>query len=406
MPSKKYLLLQLLFVLPFPAFSQLQLAINANIDAEISKAGDLSHYYYNEIHNELSDWHFDLTQANLMGSLTFSEQFKLNARLLITRELGKDFGQTRLPQLNLQWFPKDKTYSLTLGRFINPYGSFNEKQLSIQRTFISVPLAYGYYHNISRQAGLLLARGQYYKASLGGTTDWGSTTLYYGGYATGLQFSWWSDTPKQTTLKIAIINGASNIQQTFSSPFNLGLAGRLKIQPTYFWQQGFSLSFGSFMEQTNNNLALENLNQYYQLLLGTDYSLGTGFFSFSGELMAAFYRVPSYDPEEMRFLSDDSPVSQTLSNVSTYLDIKYEPPFLSGSFIAYRLDALIFGKMEEGLYNEEKWDNNVLRHSLGIGYKAFPFMLIRGMISTQSTQSKPAWGTQQRTFRLMLTLHY
>ncbi len=405
MPLKIYPFFIFLF-LPFASYAQLQLAWNANVDMELSKAGDLSHFYYNEIHNDLTDWHFDLTQANVMGQLFLSDQFKMSARLLVKRKWGKEFGQISIPQLNLQWFPKEKNYSLTLGRFINPYGSFNEKQLSTQRTFISIPLAYGYYHGISQQIGLMLARGQYNKISLNGEVDWGTSTVYYGGYVGGLQFSWWTDSANPTSLKVALVNGASNIRQVFGTPLNVGLVSRLKFQPTYFWQQGVSISLGSFMERTENNEVLDNLNQYYQLLIGTDYSLGTGFFSFSGEIMAAFYRVPIYSPEEMDFLSDSSPLTQTLSNISSYLDIKYEPPFLSGSFLAYRLDALVFGKIENDRYNDEIWDNHVLRHSIGVGYKLFPFLLVRGMASTQSTRNKPAWSTQQRTFRLMLTLHY
>ncbi len=403
--SKIFLLFLCLFS-STACFGQLQIAFNANLDMELSKGGDLSHYYYNEIHNSITDWHFDLSQANLMASFIFSEQWKINGRLLMKRRLGLEFEQLRIPQLNIQWFPKEKNYSLTLGRFINPFGSFNEKQLSTQRTFISIPLAYSYYHNVSQEVGLMLTGGRFYKIQHSGSVDWGTTNQYYGGYVTGLQFNWWSDAPKPTSLKVALTNGASNIQQILSSPLSLGLVSRLQIQPSYFWKQGFSLSFGSFMESAEINKSISELNQYYQLLIGTDYSLGSGFFSFSGELTAAFYKVPVFDPETMVFLGDADPISQRLSSFSTYFDVKYEPPFFSGSFLAYRIDALIFGRADIDGLDNDNWDNSVLRHSIGLGYKVLPFLLLRTMISTQSVQNKPQWDTRQRAFRLMLTLHY
>lgn len=394
--------LLLLILLPWGLAAQIKIELNANLDAELSRAGDRSHFYYNEIDKYLTDWHFDLSQANLIGRLHFSDQWKINSRLLMQRKMGKDFEELLIPQLNLQFFPNDKNYSFTVGRFINPFGSFNKKQLSTQRTFISMPLAYAYYHNISNKIGLMRGLGDDYQIQIDGQVEWGTTNVYYGGYASGLMFKLWARERPTLNWSIALVNGSAGGRHNFSRPQNLGIVSRMQWHPTYFWKQGFSLSFGQFMVSSEANEDLSGLNPYHQLLIGTDYEFGAGFFSLSGELMASFYRVPVFDPESMTFEEE----SQRVGNFSSYLDLRYEPPFFSGSFIAYRFDALLFGKIDPSLYQGESWDNNVVRHSLGLGYKAFPFLLLRAFVSTQNVKDRPQWSTGQRTFRLMMTLHY
>ena len=92
-----------------------------------------------------------------------------------------------------------------------------------------------------------------------------------------------------------------------------------------------------------------------------------------------------------------------VSSLSTYLDLKYEISILPGSYIAYRIDQLTFNKLDSK--TNEHWDNNVLRHSIALGYHINKYLLARFGVSTQHVDNKK-WDKKQRTFRFILTAHY
>lgn len=399
----QYLILTTIGLLFFCApncLAQSKVAFNyqALVDLEFSTAGPLSHYFYNEIHNEYTDPRIGISAVNLLGELKWGEQWKVNSRVLLERELGQKLQQLRLPQLNLQWLSKERDYGITAGRFINPFGAFNQRQLSTQRNFISLPLAYSYYVNISDRIGFYPNMGDIAKFQVDNEVQWGSPMLYYGGYATGLMFSWEIE-PGKVNWKTALVSGASNLSTQFSAPLHLGFVSSLRLQPTYYWEQGISLSTGSFLQDSEFSTDLESLGQYRQTLVGTDFKLGSGFFEVSGEIILAFYKVPSFDIASESFLDAEG---VSLTGIASYLDVKYEPPFAPGSYIAYRIDRLGFN---QSTFYEEAWDNPVLRHTLALGYEINAYLLVRTMVSTQNTDQKN-WGDQQRSLRLSLTAFY
>lgn len=393
------LLLPILFLMIIPRQLNAQRSMKVKIlaDMELSNAGTDSHFFFNEIDKDHTNWRFGVTQLNLITQININNQVRINGRVLAERDHGKTFGRLVLPQLNLQYLSKNRKYGLTLGAFTNPFGSFNKNQLSTDRSLIGLPLAYSYYNNISEQLGFVDGLGDIVKYSIKGEVQWGRTNLYYGGYTLGAMFSW-AIKPSKLGLKVALVNGASNIQFPFTSPMHLGVVSRLKIQPTYFWEQGLSFSYGSFMQDSPISHVMDNLRQYSQTLIGTDYKLGMGHLEFSGEIIFAAYKVPVID------ISAETVKSvENLNNISAYLDAKYELPFLQGSYIAYRIDHLRFSKISDGLF--ENWDNNVLRNSVAVGYNVTRNILVRAFVSTQNVQNKD-WGETQRTFRLVLTAHY
>ncbi|NNF20634.1 MAG: hypothetical protein HKN67_01735, partial [Saprospiraceae bacterium] len=250
--------------------------------------------------------------------------------------------------------------------------------------------------------GFVPDMGDVVKIPIDEEVQWGASNLYYGGYSGGLMFSW-NIKPSKINWKVAIVNGASNQRNQFSNPIHWGIISRLKLQPKYFWEQGFSLSHGSFMQESGVSGQLENLRAYTQTLIGTDFKLGSGFFEFSGEVIGAFYRVPQFESETLTFETETEDDPLQLSSYSAYLDIKYELPMLQGSYVAYRIDHLGFGKLENE--TAQNWDNNVLRHSFAIGYHLNRYVLARMAVSTQDVENK-TWNKTQRTFRFVLTAHY
>jgi hypothetical protein len=380
--------------------AQTTFKINGLADVEISKGGSSSHYYYNEIDQNHTDLRIGIAQLNLVGQINFGKQWIFNTRLLLERDKGQKFENFVIPQLNIQWLSKDRKVGLTIGSFTNPFGSFNKKQLSIDRNFIGLPLAYSFHNNISDKIGFLEGMGDIEKINIDGSIQWGTSNIYYGGYTTGAMFSW-NIKPSKVNWKVALVSGASNLQKHFTSPLNFGVISRLKIQPTYFWEQGISISHGTFFQESEVSPQLTDLKDFTQTIIGLDYKLGFGFFEFSGEVMGVFYKVPEFNGEDYLFVTGSD--TRNLNNIAAYLDIKYEPPVLQGSYIVYRIDHLDFGKLDDD--NDPTWDNKVLRHSIAIGYHINQHILARISVSTQQVDNKN-WDKTQRTLRVVLTAHY
>ena len=155
------------------------------------------------------------------------------------------------------------------------------------------------------------------------------------------------------------------------------------------------------MQESEVSNLLENLQRFSQTLVGTDFKLGSGFFEISGEVIGALYRVPQFSHDARSFENNGEAI--LLNSLSAYTDVKYEPPFLQGSFVAYRLDHLLFSDLDNA--SAQHWDNWVRRHSLAFGYRINRFLLARIAASTQHVANKP-WDKTQKTVRFVLTAHY
>ena len=94
---------------------------------------------------------------------------------------------------------------------------------------------------------------------------------------------------------------------------------------------------------------------------------------------------------------------ERLRSLSAYLNVKYELKILPGSYVAYRFDQMSFSKLST--YENQPWDNKVLRHSLAFGYHFNQYLLARVAVSTQQVDNK-SWDETQRTFRFVVTAHY
>lgn len=381
----------------FPLALQAQLELNATASFELSRGGDKSHYFYNEIHEGYSDWRFGLAQANLMAAWPFAGGWRLQGRLLLERKQGERPEQLRLPQLNLQWAPQESPLRFTLGRFLYPFGAFNGRQLPTERTFIARPLAYSYYVNISEKAGFFPGMGDEVKVPADGNTLWGSTMLYYGGYAAGMKLHW-EIKARKAWLDAAVVNGAPNVRTGLPGSPNWGITSRFSVQPRHWWKQGFSLAYGTFMERADINAGLEKMKAYRQALIGTDYLIGFGYFELSGELIAATYRAPQHLPEEESFAGK----ALHLKALAGHGDIRYSLPFLGGAYLAYRFGMIHFGRIPG---RTDRWDNGIKRHSLAAGYRINSFLLVQASVSTQQVNEKQ-WARRQQAFRLMLTAFY
>ncbi len=404
--NSKLTFIGFLILAKFNLVAQMSLEWNLFTDWELSKAGDQSHYFYNEIHRNTTDWKLDIAQLNGLTKLRFSDHWALNTQLLVERSMGQKFGlfnsfeeyRVILSQVNLTWQAKEKPFALKLGRFISPFGRFYPKQIPGERTILTTPLAYSFYTNISDRLGFVGDLGETYRPLFEEGRDWGLPTLYRLGYTTGLLGIWGK--PEKTTIEVAVIAGAPNVNPSISRPIKLGLISHLMWRLNYFSKIGFSFSHGSFLQDYDNRPEAFSDNLFGQSLVGGDFEIGFGFWAISGEVIVARYQVPQFNSEDLSFVDGD-PLS--LWSSSFYLDLKYEMPFLPGSYLAYRIDHLGFGNGNLPQRESENWDDGVWRHVLGWGYKIREWMVLKGVISTQMVKNR-SWDQEQRTFRLLLSL--
>lgn len=381
---------------------QTQVTFNFLSDIELSKAGEKSHYYYNEIDQDNTDWRIGFSQLNVLAGLKFNSNWSINSRFLLEREEGQKLKKFTVPQLNVNWISDKRKYGFTIGLFNNPFGSFNQKQLSTKRNFIGSPLAYSFYQNISPKIGFHPDMGDVVKIPIEGNIQWGSSMMYYGGYVSGAMWSW-NIKPNKASLKVAVVSGAALNRNPSFSMKNFGLSSRLRLRPKYFWEQGFSFHIGTFGESSAFNVPTNTLSIFSQTVVGTDFKFGKGYIEISGEVIGSQYKVPIFNSDDMAFITETLEDPFTLNSLSGYIDLKYEFPFLVGGYMSIRTDHLRFGTFEN--LNRE-WDNNVIRHSFAIGYDISSSILVRMSYSVQDVENKDAWDNKQNTFRLMLTAHY
>ena len=281
--------------------TQVSLEWNAFIDLELSKAGDLSHYFYNEIHINHTDWRFDLTQFTGIANLYVNDHWSLQTQFLVDRNFGEKAGlfkkleayQLRINVLNITYEVPEKPLVLKAGRFISPFGRFYQNQIFGKRDVIHTPLAYSFYNNISNYFGLFPEVGETYRPRIEDFRDWGLPLLYNFGYQTGVLGIYGN--PEKLSFAFGLTNGAPNLPVISTSPFQVGVVGRLGFRPSYFSKIGISFSHGTFIEAVAQNSTLENLKDYTQSLVGLDFELGGGYWEWSGEFIWGHYRVPVYD---------------------------------------------------------------------------------------------------------------
>ncbi len=382
------------WILGWSIYAQPELQLNGNFELELSKGGEDSHFYYNGIHARKTDWRLSPVEANLLASVKFSEQWSINTRLILQRYSGNAFDQFRLGQLNVKWSSAEGPLEITAGRFISPFGRFNSNQFPMDRTFIDLPLAYGYYTDLSDRLGFM-NNSAWGTLRIDNVPDWGNALHYWGGYVDGLQFAWDMEEGK-TRLELALVNGAALTPKLNTDPLHWGIVGRLALKPKYFWEQGFSFNHGTFMRPHRLNADIGDLSTFRQTMVGTDFKFGFGYFELSGELFYAVFKAPVVQRDgdvSFRVLGEES-----ASSFAGYLDFRFEPPFLPGSYLAYRIDTLRFSEIDN-----QPWDDHVLRHSFVIGYKITPYLLLRTNYSWQYVDSKD-W--EQYAFRSGLTAFF
>jgi len=373
----------LLIFLTFAGCVSAQVEVNGSLSFEIGSAGKASTFQTNETVRDYRRPHLGIQQFNLFLFSDLGNSFFFNGRLQWDTWGSGKLNQPRLTLAALNWEPANSPFSLTIGRFISPFGLYPRRQLPDQNLFVNAPLAYGYFINISDTHGLWPKAGD---MGSYGTDDVGLTTIYFGGYASGAMFNWVM-VPDRIDLTLGLSNQALSSQQNYTNLKTFNLLARLGLQPVIFWQQGFSFSYGSFMQRHEINTEFDQLEKYRQLLIGTDFILAYAYFELSGEWIYSGWFVPARDAIGFQVDEDGKLYNYELTNQSGYVDLKFEPPFISGAYLALRAENLTFSKTDipEGssLESPKYWDDDVARYSISAGYKINQNIIFRVAFSDQ-----------------------
>jgi hypothetical protein len=394
MGSIKIVGISLLFLICINVSAQIE--IGGLLDLEISEGGKDSDFGVNEIVSDYRKSHLAINQFNLFIFSELSESFSVNARLQFDTWGSGQLNPVRVALAEIMWAPPESPVQISLGRFVNPFGLYPQRQLSIQNLFVNTPLAYGYAVNVTNQHGIL-----YYTNGLpalnGGYGGYGEgagklTTINFAGYTTGALFSWLL-VSEVLNLDVAVTNVALASQKHYTNRQNLAGIARISFKPAIFWQQGVSFSHGSFMERAEVNTQINDLEQFKQTIIGTDWLISFTYFEISGEFIHANWNLPVFEADSFLTNSYDKITGYDFKNYSYYIDLKYEPSFISGSYIALRFEELIFkeydspssgyGSESTDPIIEGRWDNSIRRYSVAMGYKFSPNIQLKVAYSNQ-----------------------
>ena len=394
-----------LLILSTPALSQV--SIGGTIDAGISSGGSGSAFISNGISHDYRHLGFRISQVNLLLFAPVNDNWYFEGRLQSDTWGEGTLRTPRFTLANLTWDNPEKAHTVSIGRFITPFGFYPTRSLTIDRTFIELPLAYSYYIAMSDEYGYWDEARYALNYQVGGGL---MTTTYFGGYSTGLRWDW-NISENELMLQTAISAVSLGSSRNYTNLPNAAGTARLVYNPNIQWQIGLSASYGSFMhlEVGENDAEHENnpLTQYRQTLAGFDFRYGLGYWEVIGEVIYSNWKVPTYYESAGGWVFEaDSTTLKTsnYSNIGMNLDLRFEPPFVPGSYIGFRLDHLNFIEAHptnSNIYDTEDWDKDKVRYSLALGYKLARNVELKMLLSEQTPYDYSLY-----TFRALITAFF
>lgn len=398
MKKNKTLSLLIVLMLFFTPHLFAQVDLGGSLDLEFRSGGSDSKFITNEIAQDYRYPHLSIAQINAFLFAPIDRDFFFESRIQMDTWGTGELNQPRLTLAYLGWEPEGKNYSLQLGRFVNPFGFYPNRTLAFNNVFTAAPLAYGYFVNISDKRGYWPQAGDF------GTytrADVGQSTVYFGGYTTGLGGTI-DLIPDKLTVDLAITNSAPSSPEDYTNLRNVAGIARVGFKPNISWDLGLSLSHGSFMQRDPVNSFIRTrqpLENFTQSLAGVDFVFQFLYFEIVGEAILSHWRVPRFQNGLFTVDNRGNPVQYNITNIGSYIDLKYEPPFLTGSYLAVRAENLSFIETDDPVTGETfSWDDDVTRLTFAAGYK-----ISRTVLGKVSYSDQTPFNQSQSAFRVQIT---
>jgi len=374
------------------------------LDFEARKGGEDSRLEKNGLPNDYPQ--LTLQQLHLFIDADITPTISFTAKLANNPAKALDFKSMEMQCAYITFSQlAGDALSISLGRILTPFGTFSKRQLPTDNPFIGQPLFVSYAQNVSSQTGFLNphlatpANSQY-----GGQL----TTMYTGGYFTGIEaagsfFSgiWEYD--------IACMNAPlSSLTGDYNVDEGLSFHGRTALHPAMWATIGISYAVGSFMQSSKANQYFEQnytaLNSFNQSTYGIDLLLSYLYVELNAEYIKNRFDAP-YILYQLAYPYGSGylfGVSRPLDSQEYLIDVKVEAPFYPGLFLAARYNPLMFNDILDPQAissngNHFRWNWNVVRSAIGIGYKPNRNVLIKLGYEQTAVDTRPApnlavWG--------------
>ncbi len=235
-----------------------------------------------------------------------------------------------LSSFNLNWIASD-AITFTGGRFITPYGRYDELLLSSQNPFVHMPLTHAWNLSVDRTRGFVPAGTSY-----GGGVA-GQSMVYRRLYSQGLKLGGATSNARFSYDLAATLTSASGYTDV-AQQNRPAVIGRLEVKPFIWNTLGLSFSNGPYMNSDDINSVLSDSDRAgYHQTIATAYTE----FSYRYYLLTLQYTFNRWNApwiDSTGLLLDDNIDTE----VSHYLaKFKVRFPFWVGGYSALRYEQML-----------------------------------------------------------------
>jgi hypothetical protein len=349
-----------LLAVTFPIKAQIQLGGLA--DFELRKGGSDSSPYVNQTPN--NKWTIYTPYIRLFANANISENWYVSSVLQSDYYYGTELNAPFFSVINVNWMPvEDSDFTVTIGRFLTPYGAYSEQILSSDNPFVHLPLTHSSGLPVSPQLGLLSA-GVDYDEELPRLT-----MIYQRMYSQGISIG--NTVGESEWLRYDLAATLAPVSAYFeTSQYNTpSFTGRLAVHPKVWGRLGFSFSSGPFMfpESVEASLPDADPTSFRQTSFGTDFQVSYHYYTFLIEYNWSRWEAPYID--ETGTVTSEN-MNASVNHISG--EAVFNFPFFVGGYAGIRYEQIISGDLSTGsgpYSSGETWTYDRERLEFLLGYK-------------------------------------
>lgn len=302
-----------------------QVSIGGLADLELRKGGSDSDPTINQTPND--KWLVYTPTMRLFVNAAISDSWYASGAIQ-TDYYNGNRSDVFLSSFNLNWMASENI-TLTAGRFITPFGRYDELLLSSQNPFVHMPLTHSWNLSVDRKRGFV-PTGTSYEAVAG------QAMVYRRLYSQGLKLGGGTNSGRisyQLAATLTSVSGYTDVGQQNRPAF----VGSLEVKPVIWNTIGLSFSNGPYMNQDPINSVLTDSERagYHQTIVAAYTE-----FSYSYYLLTLQYTFNRWDApwiDSTGLLLENS----VIADVSHYLaKLKVRFPFWVGGYGAVRYEQM------------------------------------------------------------------
>ncbi len=371
-----------------------QVSISGIYDFEVKKGGAQSTPGTNKLNN--GNIQFNIHGLHLFLEGEISPDISFSGKIAATKRGGEDAAIVSLELAHVTFSNVvGEIVNISAGKILTPFGAYSRRQLSPDNPLIGTPLFFYYLTNVSPSFGYLnSATLPLAQASYGGQLS----TIYYGGYYSGVEV-FGSIAGNLFSYDVAVMNAPlSSTHSGINLDKQVGIHGRVAVQPAIWGTAGVSYAGGSFLESGPVNQSMGSLDEFKQQTVGLDLNLNYLYYEFNAEYILNEFQSPyivyNLSPPPF-YVSGLAGRSMRLSSREILIDLKIDAPFYAGLYIAGRYNAVMFGSITDPFSSSPTfgssipWDRDVQRFEFTVGYKPARGVIVKVGYQTTKVDVAP-----------------